>query len=133
MQVSTGILSRRDRREGRLQYILAVLLLQLDVLLPSPNRVDEGEFHQASEDETGATQEPDFRSLDVANLGEGFTLGRSQRDERQHRAGSERYPRSRLVRLKPKGDPRNCDQHNRWDEVVHQVESHFSGQVNGKA
>lgn len=43
-------------------------------LLSTPDCVDECKLHQRRENETDATQEPDFTGFDVGDLRQGFGL-----------------------------------------------------------
>lgn len=65
----------RGQRSQRLEDVLAVLLLQLDVLLSPPDGVDEGKLDQTSENESRTAEEPDLGRFDVADLGQRFALG----------------------------------------------------------
>lgn len=126
--LQSHVLPRRSRCQRGLEDVLAVDLLQLNVSLPPPNRVDKRKLHQTAEDEEGAAEEPDLRRLDVTHFRQRLCLTRGQRDERQHSAGAEHDSWRRLIRLQPKRDPRDGDNHHGGDKVVHHVETHFTGQ-----
>jgi len=73
-QTSANLTAGRSWCQCGFYDVLAVDLLQLNVLLAAPNGVDKGKLHQAAEDEEGAAQEPHLRHLYVAHLGQVLAL-----------------------------------------------------------
>lgn len=53
-------------------------LLQFNVIFATPNRIDECEFNQSTENEDTTPKKPNLRHFNVTHFGQGFTLGRWQ-------------------------------------------------------
>lgn len=144
--------SHRSRRQSLLQNILCIHLgkhdkskfvlfidffqthlFQFNIFLASPNCVNKSELHETPKDEACASHEPNLRCFNVADFRQCFALRWSECNERQHSCRSQHDARCCLIRLQPEGNPRNCDNHHRRQEIVNQVESHLSTQRNGEA
>lgn len=106
------LLPGQTGRQRRLQDVLAALLLQLDLLAPPPNYVDECKLGHRQENENRYAQEPNLARFDVGHLRQSLALSGSQSDEGQHGGGAQGRSRGRGVCLQPERHPRSTHKHN---------------------